>query len=393
MGGVDRDLREQVWIRDGGICQICLTPAEYEDFHVDHVWPKAADGLDELSNLRVTHPRCNQDKGALLPSSADILRTDEVAKRMQAELDRNRDVSQQMLLMLPQFEAIWSTNVRLPTGELGSPPRNGDVKKRLRNQLNAGISPQELLVFAQETIEKSGLTGQFAHWRWFQHLCKTRRGEIQREAAASIEPLHRANSMADLERIRETPIQDSAVVNSPNHWRFSVNLFRRPEQATWPEILEVIARHAGIQLVDGPSFDWEGADAASLHLQDEPLVVTGSGGADVSRGVVADLTAMRVSFVLNVHPPTGVTPVTYFFDDEIGGRIVASDGSSAIVFARQIDEAIEGTTTRDELVALLRDHSAGAWRQRFVTRPWHGGPNEIASLDPENPDGTEFYWG
>ena len=391
MGGVDKDLREMVWIRDGGICQICLTPVEYDDFHVDHIWPKSADGPDDLSNLRATHSRCNQDKAALLPTSADIRRTDEIAARMQAEIDRSRTVSQQLLVLLPQFEAIWSSGVLLPTGEIATPERNGDVKKRLRNQLSAGISPEELLDFARQTIAKTDITGDFGHWKWFQHLCKIRRAEVQQEAAAAVQALHRANSMADLERIRETPIPEDAPREPPINWRYSVELFRRTQKTSWPEILELVARHADVQLIDGPSLDWESAGDASLELNDEPLIVIGAGGAEVARGIIADLTAMKVSFVLNLHPPAGVTPISYLFEDTLGGRVVPSDGARTILFARQVDEAIATTSTREELVSQLQDLSAAAWRQRLSTRPWHGGPNEIATLDPDSPDGTEFY--
>lgn len=57
-------LRELVLDRDGLVCGICLGAVEAHDVHIDHIWPRARGGGDELSNLRVTHSRCNMQKGA-----------------------------------------------------------------------------------------------------------------------------------------------------------------------------------------------------------------------------------------------------------------------------------------------------------------------------------------
>lgn len=59
--GVDR---KALFARDGGVCHICKKPADLDDFHVDHMFPLAAGGTNDPSNLAVSHPACNIRKGA-----------------------------------------------------------------------------------------------------------------------------------------------------------------------------------------------------------------------------------------------------------------------------------------------------------------------------------------
>lgn len=71
--GVDPDARRPaipVWIRqrvldrDGLLCQICLTAVEATDVHLDHIKPWSRGGEHTVSNLQVTHSRCNLRKWA-----------------------------------------------------------------------------------------------------------------------------------------------------------------------------------------------------------------------------------------------------------------------------------------------------------------------------------------
>lgn len=59
---VERVDRTVVWERDGGICYWCETPADPDNFHVDHVKPLSKGGTEEYANVAVTHPTCNLSK-------------------------------------------------------------------------------------------------------------------------------------------------------------------------------------------------------------------------------------------------------------------------------------------------------------------------------------------
>lgn len=58
---IDRNL---VWLRDGGVCHLCCLPADPSNWHLDHVIPVAHGGAHLYDNVRVSHPSCNQRKGA-----------------------------------------------------------------------------------------------------------------------------------------------------------------------------------------------------------------------------------------------------------------------------------------------------------------------------------------
>ena len=62
--GVPKRLRAIVIERDGLVCGICHLDVPADDVHVDHITPVARGGSDALTNLRVTHSRCNLSKGA-----------------------------------------------------------------------------------------------------------------------------------------------------------------------------------------------------------------------------------------------------------------------------------------------------------------------------------------
>jgi hypothetical protein len=59
---VPRWLRELVYTRDLGICQICTEPVG-ESFHVDHIHPVCRGGATVEQNLQLAHASCNLRKG------------------------------------------------------------------------------------------------------------------------------------------------------------------------------------------------------------------------------------------------------------------------------------------------------------------------------------------
>jgi 5-methylcytosine-specific restriction endonuclease McrA len=52
--------------RQKGKCAFCLTPLA-DDYHIDHHIPLALGGSNDISNLRLLHPKCNLIKGAKHP--------------------------------------------------------------------------------------------------------------------------------------------------------------------------------------------------------------------------------------------------------------------------------------------------------------------------------------
>jgi hypothetical protein len=56
-------LRRAVIERDGFVCGICHKRVRRNDVDIDHIVPRVHGGSDKLSNLRVTHSRCNRRKG------------------------------------------------------------------------------------------------------------------------------------------------------------------------------------------------------------------------------------------------------------------------------------------------------------------------------------------
>lgn len=57
--------RRQLINRDGMICGLCKEPIEtLDDVTIDHINPKSKGGSDKLTNLRLAHPGCNQERGA-----------------------------------------------------------------------------------------------------------------------------------------------------------------------------------------------------------------------------------------------------------------------------------------------------------------------------------------
>jgi 5-methylcytosine-specific restriction endonuclease McrA len=56
-----------VYDRDGGLCGLCGSSVDREDFHVDHIVPFAAGGEHSYANTQLAHARCNRVKGAKAP--------------------------------------------------------------------------------------------------------------------------------------------------------------------------------------------------------------------------------------------------------------------------------------------------------------------------------------
>lgn len=61
--------RLKVWERDQGICHICGTLADADDWHLDHVFPISKGGPHSYANTAVSHPLCNKRKGARIIST------------------------------------------------------------------------------------------------------------------------------------------------------------------------------------------------------------------------------------------------------------------------------------------------------------------------------------
>lgn len=55
---------EEIWQRDGGICQLCHLPIAQAEASLDHIVPLARGGTHEPANVQLAHRRCNSRKGA-----------------------------------------------------------------------------------------------------------------------------------------------------------------------------------------------------------------------------------------------------------------------------------------------------------------------------------------
>lgn len=56
-------MRDQVLDRDGLTCGLCGGDVEAGDVHMDHILPVTRGGKNRVTNLQVTHSRCNIRKG------------------------------------------------------------------------------------------------------------------------------------------------------------------------------------------------------------------------------------------------------------------------------------------------------------------------------------------
>lgn len=56
--------RNEVLVRDGGLCCLCGEGVDTSGWHLDHVVPLSRGGEHSYANVAVTHPSCNQRKGS-----------------------------------------------------------------------------------------------------------------------------------------------------------------------------------------------------------------------------------------------------------------------------------------------------------------------------------------
>jgi 5-methylcytosine-specific restriction endonuclease McrA len=54
--------RAVVWVRDQGICVLCRTPADPDNWHLEHLTPLSRGGAHSYANTAVSHPTCNVRK-------------------------------------------------------------------------------------------------------------------------------------------------------------------------------------------------------------------------------------------------------------------------------------------------------------------------------------------
>ena len=53
-----------LWRRQRGLCAICSLPVPLRSSTIDHFIPRSKGGPNVYANLRVTHGKCNQTRGA-----------------------------------------------------------------------------------------------------------------------------------------------------------------------------------------------------------------------------------------------------------------------------------------------------------------------------------------
>ena len=56
------DVKRTVYVRDGGVCQLCGRLVAPRAYVADHIRPQAAGGGSALDNLQLAHGRCNNLK-------------------------------------------------------------------------------------------------------------------------------------------------------------------------------------------------------------------------------------------------------------------------------------------------------------------------------------------
>lgn len=63
----------KVWDRDDGMCGICGDPVAWDDLEVDHIWPRAKNGVEAYFNMRAAHEWCNQWKSDRLDDEIGVV--------------------------------------------------------------------------------------------------------------------------------------------------------------------------------------------------------------------------------------------------------------------------------------------------------------------------------
>jgi 5-methylcytosine-specific restriction protein A len=59
-------IKSDLWDRDSQVCYLCQENMSYREATIDHVIPLAKGGADNPSNYKLTHPKCNLEKGNML---------------------------------------------------------------------------------------------------------------------------------------------------------------------------------------------------------------------------------------------------------------------------------------------------------------------------------------
>ena len=63
-GSIPKDMRQEVYRRDAGVCIYCEAMCQAEELTIDHIIPLALGGLDEMTNWATCCRTCNQRKAA-----------------------------------------------------------------------------------------------------------------------------------------------------------------------------------------------------------------------------------------------------------------------------------------------------------------------------------------
>lgn len=61
---IRKNVKNEIYERDHGICGICGKPVSKNDYTIDHIIPVCNGGSNDPDNLRITHFDCNQLKGS-----------------------------------------------------------------------------------------------------------------------------------------------------------------------------------------------------------------------------------------------------------------------------------------------------------------------------------------
>lgn len=64
--------RQNLYVRDKGVCQYCGTPFEYKALTYDHVVPRSKGGQTEWTNVVTCCTACNLRKGGRTPEEAGM---------------------------------------------------------------------------------------------------------------------------------------------------------------------------------------------------------------------------------------------------------------------------------------------------------------------------------
>lgn len=60
---IPKAIKEEVYRRSGGTCEICGKPISRFQYSIDHIIPLSRGGTNNIDNLRAVHPTCNKLKG------------------------------------------------------------------------------------------------------------------------------------------------------------------------------------------------------------------------------------------------------------------------------------------------------------------------------------------